>query len=142
MRDELINGMATALRADLETWAREKNILQPGERLAFSLRVEQIPTIVREGDDMNYLDMRAVEFFTYERFLAIGVHRQTATRYSRAVEKYIRRRLEDKGEELINIKTTVRDFIKGEDRTRFDYVCGKGGKQAILAVLAAVGITP
>ncbi len=51
MYEILLKGKAQEVLAMLETWAEEKRILGPGERIVFSLKIESVPTVCRNNRD-------------------------------------------------------------------------------------------
>jgi hypothetical protein len=75
MRDDLLQQKALEIQDMLETWAVEKNILAPGERIVFSApRIESVSTVVIEKGQLteDLRKMPVMEFFTRERLLGVG----------------------------------------------------------------------
>lgn len=90
MRKELvkvINARSTAIQESLETWVREKSILEPGERLVFSLRVVCFPVVEQERFESDAaLEMKAKEFFSKKRILNFGATQPHSTTLSHALD--------------------------------------------------------
>jgi hypothetical protein len=79
MRDQLISDKAQVIQQELKAWVKENSILQPGERLAFSLRVEICPTVVNDVDN-KLLELSVAEFFSKSRLHAYGVPEKSLAR--------------------------------------------------------------
>jgi hypothetical protein len=76
-REALIDAKADELQVALTEWAFENAILQAGECLSFSLRIERVPVVSRNksGDAMQ-----VSEFFSKSRMLIHGVPHKFAVR--------------------------------------------------------------
>ena len=66
-RNKLLEKKNEEIREDLEFWATRYRILSPGEELVFTLGIRQIPTVVSEPIENNFLNMSLRDFLSEER---------------------------------------------------------------------------
>ncbi len=142
MRDKLITERANAIQQELEAWAEETSILQPGERLTFSLRIERTATVVRDvGKDP--LELSVSDFFTAKRLREAGVPKESHVRLINSVVNDCSYRFGSGEEGKTASNTTLREFLDARPDAKhmlrvpyFGKVCLKGFVQ----VLEASGI--
>lgn len=85
MRDQLVTERANTIQQELEVWASNNSILQPGERLVFSLRIEGVPTVVRDNAE-DPLELSVADFFKdTKRLREVGVPEHNRPRLVNAV---------------------------------------------------------
>ncbi len=80
MKNPAVNQKVEEIRKDLETWARQENILQPGEFIVFSMKIEKRPIIEqKEKNPSIYHEMSPKDFFAADHLANLGMpHRQAA----------------------------------------------------------------
>lgn len=73
-REELLAVKAEEIKKEIESWARENNVLTVGEQIVFTLRVAPVE-IVRHSRDgkLPYAEMHADHFFSVETLAELGV---------------------------------------------------------------------
>ncbi len=84
MRQELIDQITTLIQQDLEKWAKDNNILEPGEHIVFSMRIEVVPSVVRE-EDISYQELSIDKFFSVGRLKSVGMRDRNSIGRTRAV---------------------------------------------------------
>lgn len=72
---------------ELEKWAILTKILKPGERIVFSMRIENVPTVVQQ-EEKSYELMPVTSFFSIEKLHAAGI-KSTASRIRRYLPREI-----------------------------------------------------
>jgi hypothetical protein len=134
--EKRLNEFAANITSQLECFVKEENLLLPGQRAVFSIKVEEVPLVVQGAIDANpALDMSWNDFFTLERFKEAGVDAPTAGRAIRAIDNAMGRE-SDK---------TVRGFIANFDRQLrsggqyFLPNAGPKSKRAVRTILARAG---
>jgi hypothetical protein len=122
VRDQLISDKAKTVQEELETWAKENSILQPGERIVFSIRIELIPTVIEEKQLVKspfdvpnkYLDMLALEFFLRDNLKDLGVQKDSmATRIVTCIRYEIDFTYKENARSV-----TLREFLKNIDASQ------------------------
>jgi DNA-directed RNA polymerase alpha subunit len=129
-RDHLIIDKVRELQDLLEKWAENSQILKPGERIVFSLRIEGVPTVVH-ADAENLWEMPTREFFSAKRLQNLGVKRIIAVRISNCM-------LNECGSEM-----SMRKFLMEKDKRELLRIPNFGSKSvvAMIRVLAEAGMT-
>lgn len=90
MRADIIATKTKQVQQELAEWAKEKGVLDPGEQLVFTLRVEPVATVVCDSEDVqSLLEMKAEDFFSRERLEVRGDARDMANRARNAVLREI-----------------------------------------------------
>lgn len=79
MRNKLITDKVQALQQELETWATKQGLLEPGERIIFTMRIEKASLVAYMDIDQLY-SMEAREFFSISRICSFGATHQLAAR--------------------------------------------------------------
>lgn len=139
MRDVLLQAKALEIQSMLEVWARENGILVAGERMVFSVRIDGVPTVVIEKyqstEDLRNLPV--MEFFTRERFIALGVPKGVAKTLVGAIRR-VATRYDPTIEGRVETIKDMAEFLKiyGVDYSRedIDYI-GKKRKEFFLKAL-------
>lgn len=72
-REAVVAAKANELKLLLEEWAKDSQILKPGEHLVFSLSIEGVPTVV-QAIASGVWNMPAGKFFDRRRLKEHGVH--------------------------------------------------------------------
>lgn len=91
MRTDIIATKTKQVQQELAEWAKEKGVLDPGEQLVFTLRVESGPTVVCASEDAEaILGMTLAKFFTFDRVSAMREARTTVNRALNALENEVR----------------------------------------------------
>ena len=137
MRADMLATKTRQVQEELATWAKENGILDPGEQLMFSLKIEAVPTVVHDSQDKKdvpvSLEMEAEDFFTRSRILheatRLGYTVATVTRISGVIQKEIQRSKSISG----NDKYSMLDFLKDfPDEQQILRLLGIGRKSAHL----------
>jgi hypothetical protein len=90
MRADMLASKTQQVQQELAAWAQEKGLLDVGEQLVFTLRIESTPTVVHDANDgFVSSTVRARDFFTKQRLVAVagkhGLSAQAAIRGRNAV---------------------------------------------------------
>ncbi len=113
IRDRAVADKISELQGLLEVWAKETNILQPGERIVFSLRVEGVPLAVHDTEE-GLWDMPAVQFFNPKRLVSHGVYYATAVRIYNSIrnEEFDHKRKSPPDESLKTMRSFLAKYTK------------------------------
>jgi hypothetical protein len=80
-RAQTLEAKAAEVSSEIYEWAKRRHLLQPSETLVYSVRIENSPRIKRDPADIEaMLAMRAKDFFTRDRMLALGCTKNAAGR--------------------------------------------------------------
>jgi hypothetical protein len=126
--ETLLEQKAEEVRTSLQSFIRP--YLGPGEKLEVSLKVVYDAELGKN----QLLDLKAEDFFTYERMLATGADHNTATRIRTVLIREAEFYVVVEGNEL-----TVREFLKKYTTGMVKDIPGVGAKsfELIVKVLEA-----
>lgn len=129
-REVVITAKVNELQLQLEEWAKNSAILNPGECIMFSLRIEGMPTVVQDTSG-DLWGMHAGKFFDKRRLKKHGVHHSMASRINNAIH--------NDGAQMM----TMRDFLAKYSRRDFRIMPNLAQKsvEEMMRILAEAGMT-
>ena len=107
IRDQLMISKAQAIQQELEAWANEHGILGPGERIVFTMQIENFATVV-QNSAAQYWDLNPLKFFSFDRIEGFDIPHAQAVRIANAILNELSYRNREQNESRIE---TMRDFL-------------------------------
>ena len=86
-RKDLLADKSAEIQKQLEHWARNKEILKPGEQIVFSVQIAKVALVTEAPQETSeeWLNRPVIEFFTLARITDAGHPRPLAVRISNGV---------------------------------------------------------
>lgn len=140
MRTDIIATKTKQVQQELAEWAKEKGVLDSGEQLVFTLRVESIPTVICSSEDVqSLLKMKAEDFFSRERLEVRGDARDMANRARNAVLREIGILKRESHKNIYLVSDFLQDcqFKSAIERCR---KLGKKGENLLIATIKKAGL--